>query len=174
MLTEKAIKDHVWCEILWREVDGNPKRYKDDRRGGDDTLTQIHTALTTGTPNKKATLERLENGRVALPFQDQFWLVILAEAAQLLLTLNSVRVESKETGVWIVTAVRERGRKPYTEDFLEAEKMVRRVIARDLQEAFPRQIVCVEIFFGGIFPSFCFCSHKSTFFFFLSYSSYQL
>jgi len=144
MLTEKAIKDHVWCEMLWRDVDGNPKRYKDDRRGGDDTLTQIHSALTTGSPNKKAILEKLKNGRVALPFQDQFWVVILAEASQLLLTLNSVRVEKIGEGSWTVTAVRERNRKPRTQDLLDAEEMVRRAVARDLQETFPRQIVSVE------------------------------
>jgi len=143
MLTEKAIKDHVWCQMLWREVAGNPKRYKDDRRGGDDTITQIHTALTTGTPTKKAYLEKLEYGRVARPFTDQFWTVVMTDYVQLLLTINSVRVEKIGDDPWKVTVIRERGSKPRSDDFLHAEEMVRRILVREFQETFPKQTVTV-------------------------------
>lgn len=141
MLTEKAFKDYGWCPTLFRETEGNPKRFKEDRKWTDTTIEEIHAALTTGAPTKRAIPSKLTMGYRADPYQGDFWVVLEAgpQDTQVLLAFQEARLTKDMDSPWRVEVLRKQKKQPRGEDSQRVEQMLHYLLYRDFRKHFPRQ-----------------------------------
>lgn len=152
MLTEKAISDYVWCPTLLREPEGKLKRFKDDRRHGDDSMELIHAGLTTGASNKKVIISKVEGGLRAEAYDKDMWMCLTAGDTQILITLTEASLVKEPAGPWRVTAIRHQHRKaPRADDQIRGEEMVRVIVASSLKVYFTRLSVTVRTVYDGIY-----------------------
>lgn len=130
MITEKAIKDYVWCPTLFRDVAGNTKRFKPDRKWSDTTLLSIREALLQGQSNKKAYISTtMVDGYYYLkaePYEGDFWVVVSVGDNKLLLAFQQL-VWSKASISYLYRFPR--CKKPRSEEALKAESHVRVLLA---------------------------------------------
>lgn len=143
MLTEKAIKDYAWCPTMFRDLPGNEKRQKRDRSWEDDTIEQIHAAVTTGTPNKRVIPRKNGLATIAEAFEKDIWIVIKSRDVQLLLALKDITLTKIPGGAWQLIIRRKQPKKPRNEEALHVERMVRWLLANAFRSYFPRNIEMV-------------------------------
>jgi len=130
MITEKGISDYVWCQTLYRDLEGNAKRVKPDRP--DNTLEAIKEALQTQQPNKKCVVDTSRIGKILVEsYSNDFWLAVPTATTSLLVTLSYVLKEENK-----IRFVRKRDRRPRTEEAMIAERFIRRMIYREVKQNF--------------------------------------
>jgi hypothetical protein len=140
LLTIRALSDYDWCPTLFRDTEGNKKRFKDDRHHADETLEQIYTALVTRNHNKVASISPIRDGVKAEPYGTDFWAVITVEDTQLLIPFTEVRLTKAGTQPWVFTLRRTERRRPNSDSRLQVEIYFRHLLARALREVVPSRL----------------------------------
>jgi len=145
MITEKGIKDHAWCPTLWKDTEGNSKRYKEERRS-DPTWDLIRQAAETGEPNQRCYVEKGVDSLKITSYDDRgLWLITPGgEETTLLLSIEEIRAQAD------VLTVRRRQRQSDNEDMRYAEEMTRRVLQMEFELLFPEMDVVVETKYDGM------------------------
>lgn len=127
MLTEKGLNDSVWCPVLWKETEGNKKRFQ-SFKGDDDSWDLIRRALTTESPNKRCGYEEYGYTKKAVPYGNALWCPFLIDEIYLLLTFKEIQWEMRG-GYVHVTLVRSMYRPLKYEDKIQAESNIRILVA---------------------------------------------
>lgn len=140
MLTEKAIRDSVYCPLLWAQTEHTNKRVKGSPRVVGPA--NIHRALETGEPNKTVMVELCLGGLKATSYQtgSDLWVTTKVSSEYLLLAVREVMLRSDDT----ITVCRVLWREPVYAETVEAETNIQRILWMTFRKFFPGYDLVVE------------------------------
>jgi hypothetical protein len=120
MITDKGVFDSVWCSMMWMDEANDGNRVKPERDY--DPLQSIYQALFTGIHSQWVYVKSANEGIVALPYGESFWLHIPFSAGKFLLTSHQVIWSSTNGSGGVVTVIRNKKYDPRDDEAVEAER----------------------------------------------------